>query len=427
MAVGLPLLSPAAPALQVEDELLLLCARTHMTPDQEARVHVLAADVGDWAALVEIATWHGVLPLLTKNVLAICPDLVPVPICKMLLARRAGTARANRVLALELVRLLGTFKQHGIDVVSLKGPMLTANVYGNISLREFGDLDILVRPRDRKQAHHILLGQGYRSMAPHNSSAVFLQHLLRAHYHYAFQHTRMATVVELHWQMNPRFVSLPLNSPGLWRRLEQRRLLTTTVPDLSAEDTLLQLCLHGSKHVWNRMKYVCDVAACVARYPNMNWLLLIARSKGLRSERMLFVGLDLAHRLLDIPLAKPAAEAIDADLIVTALSTRLVARLMSRQDFGYRFEAFEMAPYWLKFKSHRRDQFLVYLILVLFMGLALTPSAKDRALVSLPGWLAPLYYLVRPVRVMGLGTLLIMQVVIRRIGTILSARTHLFP
>src|SRR5205823_5135604 len=98
------------------------------------------------------------------------------------------------------------------------------------------------------------------------------------------------------------------------------------------EDLLLQLCIHGSKHVWTRMKFVCDIAACLERYPALNWPQLVVRARRLHSERMLFLALDLVHRLLGMPLPEPITEAISADPTVATLGARLAARLIARQD-----------------------------------------------------------------------------------------------
>ena len=64
-----------------------------------------------------------------------------------------GRAQANRLRDLELTgelaRLLDRFRRDGIAAVPYKGPVLAAQAYGDVALREFVDLDILVHP-DRR-------------------------------------------------------------------------------------------------------------------------------------------------------------------------------------------------------------------------------------------------------------------------------------
>jgi Uncharacterised nucleotidyltransferase len=66
-------------------------------------------------------------------------------------------------LTAELLKLLALFETHSISAVPFKGPILAASVYGNLSLRQFGDLDIFVHKEDIARAARLLVSQGYRS------------------------------------------------------------------------------------------------------------------------------------------------------------------------------------------------------------------------------------------------------------------------
>lgn len=408
--------SATATPLSFQDALLLLCARPQLRPAQVERLRALAAGA-DWPALVAAAEWHGVVPLLTQNLLAACPDAPPASVLSTLRARREYMARANRTLALELVRLQGVFKAEGIDLVTLKGPVLAASVFGNLALRDYGDLDLLVRPRDRARAQRLMLDLGYQPGDLQEQDILFFQRLALAHYHRIYRHPGTGVTVELHWRINPRFISPRIDSDGFWHRLERRRLLSTTVPDPAPEDLLLLLATHGSKHIWNRLRYVCDISACVERYPGLRWSVLLARARALHSERMLLVALELARRLLEVRLPAPIGAAIAADPAASALGEQLAVRLIARQDFDARFWALEMLPYWLRFKTCRRERLLVYPYLTYFLWLAFrrSPSDRDRALLRLPERFGALYFPLRVVRVGALGAALFARSVVRRV------------
>jgi len=58
----------------------------------------------------------------------------------------------------------------------------------------------------------------------------------------------------------------------------------------------------SSRHRWERLTWLCDVAEIMRLRPEMDWDVVIARSQVLICQRMLFLGVLLAHRLLDAPL-----------------------------------------------------------------------------------------------------------------------------
>jgi Uncharacterised nucleotidyltransferase len=70
-------------------------------------------------------------------------------------------ALRNVFLAGTLLKLLRLLEAHGIAALPYKGPVLAALAYGNVAFRQFGDLDLLVRPQDADRAKALLWAQGY--------------------------------------------------------------------------------------------------------------------------------------------------------------------------------------------------------------------------------------------------------------------------
>jgi hypothetical protein len=70
----------------------------------------------------------------------------------VLRARFEEIARKNLRFTAELIRILNCLESHGIAAIPFKGPTLAESVYGNLALREFSDLDILVRQSDFPRA-----------------------------------------------------------------------------------------------------------------------------------------------------------------------------------------------------------------------------------------------------------------------------------
>ncbi len=58
----------------------------------------------------------------------------------------------NEFLAQELVKVNQLLEENGIEVLNWKGPTLAIQAYGDLSLRQFKDLDTFVRHEDLEKA-----------------------------------------------------------------------------------------------------------------------------------------------------------------------------------------------------------------------------------------------------------------------------------
>src|SRR5437870_3000271 len=175
-------------------------------------------------------------------------------------ASRRSARRRLRATG-ELLSLLELFEADGIPAAPFKGPVLAAVLYGDVALREFVDLDILVRRRDVGRATDVLLSRGYRPEVP--VEAGHEAALLASGYHYPLRRDD-GLAVELHWNLAPREFPYPLDAEEVWTRLRPVPLGGRTVHTLGAEDLLLFLCAHGAKHCWWRRQWVADVAELIA-------------------------------------------------------------------------------------------------------------------------------------------------------------------
>ena len=152
----------SAPVSRPEHELLLCCARTSRTPEIAAQIGTLLREGMDWEYLLRAANVHGVASLLYWHLDAACSEAVPENVFGRLRDHFRSNGLHNLFLTGELLRLLNGFGAHGILAVPYKGPALAASVYGNLALRRFVDLDIMVRRRDVPKGKEVLASLGYR-------------------------------------------------------------------------------------------------------------------------------------------------------------------------------------------------------------------------------------------------------------------------
>ena len=153
--------APSSTPISQEMEMLLCCARTTLSPELAAQIRKLGDEPLDWDRVLSQASQHSLAPLLERSLRTAAPERLPDARFERL--RKETRANALHALALgsELARVVQRLDERGIAVLSYKGPVLAIQAYHDVALRQFDDLDIVLRQRDMREAHETLLGLGY--------------------------------------------------------------------------------------------------------------------------------------------------------------------------------------------------------------------------------------------------------------------------
>lgn len=380
------LLSPStkAPttATRSEVELLLCCARTHIDSEIAERIRTLLQQDIDWAYLIQTAAQHGVIPLLYQSLNTTCPEAVPKANLAQLRNYFHTNAQRNLFLTNELLKLLNLFESHSIPAIPFKGPVLAVSAYGNLSLRCISDLDILVRERDYHKAKELLLDQGHRMLHDSEHEARCLQAQL--------WHEEKKVSVDLHYGIQPKH--LQLNSEIFLKNLQPLSCAGTTIQTFSPETHLLILCVEGEKEGWNQLSRLCDVAALISSHPQMNWESLRQQARRLKVERILDFGLVLANTLLKAPVPASVLSSVKQASLIKWLATQLGKNPFSEPNSQrHPFYLWATALYYLSVSEGQLHRLLYWL----------TPNEADASFLPLPRTLHFLYYLIRPIRLVG--------------------------
>lgn len=366
--------------------LLVCCARVHLEPADAARLRDLARAVRDWDEVVRLARPHGLLPLLYRHLAGTCPEAVPEGVLQRLREHFEANAQRNLYLTVRLLGALDLLRSHGIEALTFKGPAQAAAYYGSVALREYVDLDLLIRPRDVQAARDLLTAHGYRSplrLPPAREDAY-----LWSRSEYYLENPRDGTALELHWAILPRYFALPFDVEAAWARRETVALGDATVATLGTEDLLLVLCLHGYSHMWERLEWICGVAELVRARPELDWDRVFARARELGGELILLLGLSLAGSLLAAPVPATVLRRAREDARVSRLEAVALARLASAVEGPA--DVVETVRFQLEGRERLADR------LRFLLRLTTTPTVEDWALLPLPEALGPAYGLIRP-------------------------------
>jgi hypothetical protein len=148
-------------SLSPERELILRCATTTLDDERADRIKALLETELDWDCLLKEAEQHGITPLLYSNLEATFPGAVPEPFIHTLRDCFRKNLISNLLLTSEMCNVINLLESHGISAIPFKGPTLATAAYGDLALREFRDIDLLVRKEDVLKAKAILTARGY--------------------------------------------------------------------------------------------------------------------------------------------------------------------------------------------------------------------------------------------------------------------------
>lgn len=322
-----------------EQELLLYCARTSVDSVSLERMQTLLSQELNWDYLWQMAHCHAIAPLFYWNLKATYPEKVPSKQLQRLQEFFHFNSQRNLILVQELIRLLQLFTEQVITVLPYRGIVLAASAYGNLSLRQMDDLDMLVREQDLSQATTLLAAQGYRIT-------------FQLPWEYHFTKPNSIHNIDLHCPLFSETVFTFPDPEWVWHYVEPLTLAGSTLPNLSPETTLLILSLNANKDYWRQLGKISDIAALLRSTPGFDWEKLISQQAQLGSKRTTFLGIFLAKTLLSAPVPDKIWQQIQSDSIVANLATQVISQFTT----GISMEKLNQFIFQLKVRERLPDR-----------------------------------------------------------------------
>ena len=366
-----------------EFQLLLACCGQSSKGERAERVREILHQPLDWERLVQLATHHRVLPHLYRAL----PVSTGAPASALQMVQQGYEANARQTLWLtrELLRILGHLESCGINALPYKVPVLAEILYGNVALRQFSDLDVLIHAADVAKAKAAVLELGYKTtleLTPREERAY-----LNSGYEYAFDSSHGQNLLEMQWQILPRFYSVGFDVDEFFDRATRVSLGGHSVRALCAEDLMLVLCVHAAKHAWMQLSWLCDVSELAQ---SVDWTVVRERAQRLGVQRIVAVTFVLAHRLFGTALPHPVLAQVQKDPAVEELANRILPIITQETEYDTDSMGYFRLMVDLRERWQDRLSFL--------WRLALTPSVGEWSAIRLPGPLFPLYRIVRLAR-----------------------------
>jgi hypothetical protein len=346
------------PKFTPEQEVLLWAIRVDHTKDQRV-AGILTAGV-EWGYVRETAIRHGIIPLLYKRLKGEMTDLVPVDELSTLKELFQQNAIRNLQMTQHLLKVLDLLADSEIEAMPFKGPVLAVQAYGDLSMRSFVDLDILIHANDNSRAYRILTDQGYIQIDPVPGN---IEKILTIISQKEFSYSFHDDFLEIHWKIIERLYAVPLDMDQLWDRSLPIFINEQKTKTLSPEDMVIVLCFHGFKHAWQNLKWLADLIYTISNHPDMKWRNLFVRAADMGLKRIVLIGVFLAHKHGGIRCGFEIENLFLTDTTMQKIALEIQLNLFQFQIIAL---SFTKALFYLQSRERFKDQimFLFYFFIV---------------------------------------------------------------
>jgi hypothetical protein len=267
--------------------LIMLCRYRLGSSSREEVLHALNRNV-EWADFVTLIIRHKLIHVVYDSI-AEFGDIFPQKLLNEVSFLSEKSRKKMFLLTSELLRLEGLLKEEGITRAWLKGPVLAQRLFGNFTLRNSSDLDVLIPFGELERADNILRAAGYVPVIDWKdlSHPYFLK-CKEISKHIQYKHPEKKVLLEAHW----RLVTLEGLFPAgdrIFNDLSKERINHRHIPVLNDYNSYIHLTLHGAAHQWRCLCWLTDIA-------------LMLRNNGKNLEDLLGIYIEennLSDRLID--------------------------------------------------------------------------------------------------------------------------------
>lgn len=249
-----------------ELRLLLLCARWPVGANaKEIREHVASGEV-DWDYFLLLCRHHRVVPLVYRGLAAAAAQVPEPTLTALRVAANENAVSVFRYLS-ETRRLCDLLEQAGVPVRVLKGVPLSLAVFGDTSVRDVGDIDLLIAPHAAETADRILVANDFFRNEP--AAPLTPRRRLSWQRHgkdYTYRSNTDDFEIDLHWRLfrNPYMPGNVLADDGASGHARFGEISLNVLP---LDRSFLHLCVHGALDGWSRFKSLVDIATLWRSFP----------------------------------------------------------------------------------------------------------------------------------------------------------------
>jgi hypothetical protein len=378
--------------LTSEFRLLVACswiAAPHLKQEQAEKIASLCEDGISWQEFLVLVRRHGVTSVAYTMLCSHAGEWLPEEIRESLKADHIQVSGQALRQTVELLRISRLLAERSIEMIPLKGVLLSQELYGNPAMRNTCDLDLLIKPQNLERADTLLKEAGYRCVFPESElTRPQMDYLTRGVHHFEYSHDTLQMRIELHWSS---YLWTPQQTAELWLDSRKIEWMGESVTCLNDDMKVLFLADHGARHKWFCIKWLSDIVMLITRERSDDWSSLLALSERLGMKHVLAQTVLLVKWLYDLPVPDRLFCIREDEQLIVKLAGQAMIKIMAAESEilseGRRMESFNNMAYWLKLKPSLSYGTLIRSFII---------RPQDFKLLSLPAGLFWLYIPLRP-------------------------------
>ncbi len=352
----------------------------------------LIKEIKDWDNFIYIAMCHGLFPLVYKT-LKDYDILVPSDKLNIMKLKKLQILKQNMLMTAELVKITKLLEENNIEVISFKGPTLSQLAYGDIVSRQYSDLDLLVKDSNVYEVVKVLNLNKYKVDL---DLAILKNEALLEVGSDCSLFTNNNIHIELHWKLFRKLINDNFDQYSIWENISNINLNSQNIKTLDINLYLLYLCVHGSKHLWERVEWITDVDRIINKY-KINWEDLLKLSKKLKVRNMFLLGLLISNSLYKTKLDQLIHNEIkmyqNFDIVLND-----IFKSINNEHFYESKIKIQKKQILKKFLSISKLQDSKFDSVKYFLSSIFKPTHYDIYFINLSKKTNILYYIIRPLR-----------------------------
>ena len=360
---------------------LLYCSKIDKIEYEKNYIIEYIKDIKDIESILKLSTKQAVFPHIAKNLDRYFPSIN---------FYRLSHIKYNMKLSSELINIVNFLEKKEIRTLSFKGSTLAKNAYGDIGLRQFADIDILIYKSDRFRVYDYMVKKRYIpeiELTESNKKSFFNSVNVLGFYHPVSK-----VYIEIHWELLSKNYAIQWNEKKIWQNSSKVTINHTDITTMNLEQQLLYLSIHGGKHLFERIGWICDIDRTLRISSKIDWRLLLDEAEEMGTKRMLFIALYISHKLLSTPLTSDIQHKIDKNRVVKKITKKIISLQFGSKKIKYKaFKKF-IILYGMRENQIDRVNFIYHSLF--------SPKFDDFKTIKLPNFLWFLYPIIRPIRLL---------------------------
>jgi len=379
----------------LEFQILVEAARDQTKGESNRLITALISNDLDWEYLLQLAGYHGMLPLLYLALKNFDTGSIPIEIQESLKSHYFENTQQNIFLLGKLLKIIQLLRENGITAIPFKGPILSKALYDSYTIRQAGDLDIMVKPEHVVSVIRLLAEQGFHLHYPLSRNQQMALVKISRENRFNLQSHDSELVIEMHWRFYTSDFFANRDTEFIWKQVENSVINNVVVSNFKPEVMVLFLCFHGFKHNWFRLFWIWELAELINKTDDLDWDWIIEHAEKFGGQKVLLIGLYVVQSIFGMSL--PGS--IEAIISKDQESVRLAKQIKIEPDPGKLevlndFDLLDLQTRFLVKNNliSRAKQYLLF---------AITPNYYDIQPIDLPPALHFLYYIIRPLRLVS--------------------------